>query len=83
MGIYAAIWFTLALAQVQRMEINSHSWMMQVRKILGALFAAVALSTLATALTLYSPLFMDQTMKVAGPPLLTHWLWLIFCQHWC
>ena len=69
MGIYAAIWFTLALAQVQRMEINSHSWMREVRKVLGAIFAAVALSTLATALTMYSPLFMDQPMKVAGPPL--------------
>jgi len=69
MGIYAAIWFTLALAQVQRMEINSHSWMREVRKVLGAIFAVVGLSTLAAALTMYSPLFMDQPMKVAGPPL--------------
>jgi uncharacterized membrane protein len=69
MGIYAAIWFTLALAQVQRMEINSQSWMREVRKVLGAIFAVVGLSTLAAALTMYSPLFMDQPMKVAGPPL--------------
>ena len=69
MGIYAAIWFTLALAQVQRMEINNHSWMREVRKVLGAIFAVVGLSTLAAALTMYSPLFMDQPMKVAGPPL--------------
>ena len=30
MGIYAAIWFTLALAQVQRLQITSQSWMSQV-----------------------------------------------------
>ena len=69
MGIYAAIWFTLALAQVQRLQITGQSWMMQVRMVLGAIFAVIGLGALALALTLFSPLFMDQYMKVAGPPL--------------
>jgi uncharacterized membrane protein len=69
MGIYAAIWFTLALAQVQRLQIDGQSWMTQVRMVLGAIFAVIGLGALALAATRFSPLFMDQYMKVAGPPL--------------
>jgi uncharacterized membrane protein len=69
MGIYAAIWFTLALAQVQRLQIDGQSWMTQVRMVLGAIFAVIGLGALAMAATLFSPLLMDQYMKVAGPPL--------------
>ena len=69
MGIYSAIWFTLALAQVQRLQIDGQSWMTQVRMVLGAIFAAIGLGALALAATLYSPLLMDQYMKVVGPPL--------------
>ena len=69
MGIYAAIWFTLALAQVQRLQITSQSWMSQVRMVLGAIFAVIGLCALALALTLFSPLFSGQYMKVVGPPL--------------
>ena len=69
MGIYAAIWFTLALAQVQRLQIDGQSWMTQVRMVLGAIFAVIGLGALAMAATLFSPLLMDQYMKVVGPPL--------------
>jgi uncharacterized membrane protein len=69
MGIYTAIWFTLALAQVQRLQIIGQSWMVQVRMVLGAIFAVIGLGALGLAVTLYSPLFMDQDMKVAGAPL--------------
>ena len=69
MGIYAAIWFTLALAQIQRLQISSQSWMSQVRMVLGAIFAVIGLCALALALTLFSPLLSDQYMNVAGPAL--------------
>lgn len=69
MGIYAAIWFTFALAQVQRLQIDEQSWMTQVRMVLGAIFAAIGSGALALAATLYSPLLMDQYMKVVGSPL--------------
>lgn len=69
MGIYAAIWFTLALVQLQRMQIESQSKMNEVRKILGALFAFIGLGALAMALTFYSPLFMQYRVVVVGPPL--------------
>jgi uncharacterized membrane protein len=69
MGIYAGIWFTLALAQVQRLQIGSPHWMMLVRMALGAVFAVIGIIALALALTLFSPLLGDQSVKVAGPAL--------------
>lgn len=69
MGIYAAIWFTLALAQVQRLEIAGHIWMMWVRRALGGVFGVMGLGALVLAVVLFSPLFSDEFLPVAGVPL--------------
>ncbi|MDG1472684.1 MAG: DUF2339 domain-containing protein [Ascidiaceihabitans sp.] len=68
MGIYAAIWLGLALAQVQRLDIQGHHLMWMVRVVLGAVFGLIGLGALALGVIVFSPLFSSYFGKVAGAP---------------
>lgn len=68
MGLFATIWFGLALAQVQRMA--GRPLLRMVRAGLAAVFALIGLLALGGAAVLTSPLLSDWFGDVAGPPLI-------------
>ena len=70
LGIYAAIWFGIALAQVQRLEIKGHRWLWMARVVLGAVFGVLGTAALFAALVPVSPLFSPYVPPVLGPPLI-------------
>ena len=67
MGLFATIWFGLALAQVQRMA--GRPLLRWLRAGLAAVFALIGLLALLAATVLTSPLLSDWFGDVAGPPL--------------
>ncbi|MCR8827529.1 DUF2339 domain-containing protein [Pseudosulfitobacter koreensis] len=68
MGLFASIWFALALAQVQRMAgRRALRW---GRAALGAVFALFGLGALALGVILVSPLLSSWFAEVAGPPVI-------------
>lgn len=68
MGLFATIWFGLALAQVQRMA--GRPLLRWLRAGLAAVFALIGLLALLAATVLTSPLLSDWFGDVAGPPLI-------------
>ncbi|WP_028954699.1 DUF2339 domain-containing protein [Sulfitobacter sp. 20_GPM-1509m] len=67
MGLFATIWFGLALAQVQRMA--GRPLLRWLRAGLAAVFALIGLLALLAATVLTSPLLSDWFGDVAGQPL--------------
>jgi uncharacterized membrane protein len=67
MGLFATIWFGLALAQVQRMA--GRRALRGARAGLATVFALIGLLALALAALLFSPLLSTWFGDVAGPPL--------------
>ncbi len=68
MGLFASIWFALALAQVQRMA--GRRALRGVRAGLGTVFALIGLVALALGTILLSPLLSSWFSDVAGPPVI-------------
>lgn len=68
-GLYVTIWFGIALAQAQRLQLQSHRWLWMMRVVLGGAFAALGAVSLFAIVGPLSPLLDRGAPEVIGLPI--------------